>query len=243
MIDARLEGKTLEQVGSQFGLTRERVRQLLAKHGGPTRSEVGELRARRNLERANADTSKIREILEKAGPMSLADVATATGIAPEHVLGLWPAELERMRLRPVSWIASVWSDEEILRAIVDASTYEFPLTSSAYKELVRVGQVDGPSLPRVTQRFGTWATACDAAGVEHGQTMRSYQSKWADQDLLDYAREFFLSPGKAKSPGAYTEWKKVHAPDGPSGMTLRNRFGSWTTIKVRALSDSTEENE
>ena len=91
-------------------------------------------------------------------------------------------------------------------------------------------------MPRIWQRFGSWTAACEAAGVVPGQTMRPhYQSRWSDDDLLQIARQYFLDPGAPNSAGRFDEWKRATVPDGPSFQTLRNRFGSWTEVKRRAL--------
>lgn len=164
MIKRRWRGLTLDEIGVEFGVTRERVRQLLKKYGGPSAEEVRELRAaealtaQRNHEAAVA--AEIRGALEGRGPMTVPEVVESTGVDAGDVSKFWPQELSHLRLWGAGQGESRWSDEDILGALSEASAYEFPLTTTAYTELLQVGQVDGPSVPRIGQRFGSWSAAC-----------------------------------------------------------------------------------
>jgi hypothetical protein len=123
-----------------------------------------------------------------------------------------------------------------MNAIREASVYVFPLTTSAYRDLLAVGQVRGPSLPLVGQRYGSWTAACEAAGVTTGRTMRNnYESKWSDQDLVNIVQHYLLDPAAPNSANRFNDWKRRNMPDGPSFATIRNRFGSWTEAKRQAL--------
>jgi len=240
MIEARWAGKTLDEIGADFGITRERVRQILKKHDGPAVSDIRKLREDDAAASLARSSDSIRQFVTNAGPASVEDVGAALGMPTKLVAQLWPRDVAHLRLRPVDWIAQAWSEESILLAIRSASIYEFPLTAIAYTELVRVGQVVGPSLPRIAQRFGSWAKACEAAGVEHGQSRADYQSRWTDGDLLTYARRYLKDPSGTGSIGGYDPWKRENAPEAPSAMTLRNRLGGWSQVKKRALGQEDE---
>ena len=240
MIKRRWRGLTLDEIGVEFDLTRERVRQLLKKYGGPSAEKVRELRAAEALiaqsDHEAAVAGEIRYALEDGGPMTVLEVAEVTGIDASDVSRCWPQELSHLRLWGAGQGESRWSDDDILAALREASIYEFPLTTTAYTELLRVGQVDGPSVPRIGQRFGTWSAACARADVVAGDPWnREYESKWSDDDLLQIARAYLVDPAAPSSAHRFDEWKKKNAPDGPSAQTLRNRFGSWTEVKRRAL--------
>lgn len=240
MIELRRAGKTLDEVGQEFGVTRERVRQLMTKHGGPDAAEVRQVQAEREraaeLAHAASLDAAIRSVLGAAGPQTVEDVAAQTGIGNADVARFWPRDLAHLKLWGVSNAESRWSDDDILDAIKEASAYEFPLTTSAYRDLVAVGQIKGPSLPRIGQRYGSWTAACQAAGVTAGRTMRNnYESRWSDQDLLDIIRQYLLDPAAPNSANRFDQWKRDNVSDGPSFQTIRNRFGSWTEAKRRAL--------
>lgn len=242
MIERRWQGLTLEEVGAEFGLTRERVRQLLKQHGGPSSADIRQVRAEKaraaERDREEAISRTLRDALEKRGPMTLAEVVEVTGLDPSDVSKYWPENLAHLRLWGSGHAESRWTDEDICEALRHASIYEFPLSAAAYSELLRVGQVAGPSVPRIGQRFGSWTNACAAAGVVAGTPWnREYESKWSDEDLLQLARRYLLDPDAPSSAHRFNRWKRANAPDGPSAQTLRNRFGSWTEVKRRALAE------
>lgn len=240
MINRRWRGLTLDEIGAEFGVTRERVRQLLKKYGGPSAEEVRDFRAA-EAQTAQRDheaevAAQIRSALEDRGPMTVLEVVESTGADAGDVSKFWPKELSHLRLHSSGNYENRWSDDEILDAIREAALYEFPLTTNAYTDLLSQGQINGASMPRIWQRFGSWTSACEAAGVVAGQTMRPhYESRWSDDDLLQVARRYLLDPDSPNSANRFDEWKRACAPDGPSFQTLRNRFGSWTEVKRRAL--------
>lgn len=240
MIELRLTGMSLDDIGKEFDLTRERIRQLLKAHGGPTAAVVRAIRVAKAEEaeqaRAEVVAAALRAALREAGPMSVDHAAERAGLDSDEASRFWPEDLAHLRLWGGGHGENRWSNEEILHAIREAALYEYPLTTSAYSELLSVGQFQGPSLPSIGHRFGSWTAACDAAGVVPGPTRRdNYESKWSDDDLLKIVRRYLLDPNVPNSSHRFDEWKRAHAPDGPSAPTLRIRFGSWTEVKRRAL--------
>lgn len=248
MIELRRNGRTLDEVGKQFGVTRERVRQLMLKYGGPDSTSVRQAQMEKvqseEQVRGGVVSSTVRDVLSSSGPLSLDEVASATGIEAAEVARHWPAELAHLRLWGANGTESRWSDDEIMEAIRGAAVYEFPLTANAYGRLLAVGQIQGPSVPRIGQRYGSWTAACKAAGVTAGRAVRNnYESRWSDQDLADIVRQYLLDPGVPNSANRFDEWKRENVPDGPSFQTVRNRFGSWTEAKRRALTTTGSERE
>ena len=236
MMRLRRDGHTLEAISQQSGVTRERVRQLLKAYGGPTASEVREAAARRAEQEERAMADRLRNFLVESGPVTVDDAAAETGLAPQVVSRVWPHDLAYLRLHSAGHIEPQWTDDEILNSIREAALYDHPLTTTAYSELVSVGEIRGPSIARVGQRFGSWSAACEAAGVEPGPTHRdNYDSRWSDDDILRVVRAYLLDPDAPNSFHRFDEWKRSHAPDGPSGPTVRNRLGPWSTVKRRAL--------
>jgi len=186
----------------------------------------------------------IRRLLEEMGPMTVQDVASATRFQMNEIKLFWPPELAAMQLRQSRESSAAWSDETMLDALREAALYAFPLTSGTYRELRAVGQVRGPSVGKLRQRFGSWSKACEAAGVVPGESRRSnHESKWTDYDILQLIRQYFSVAPSGGSSGGYDEWRGVNAPDGPTATSIHMRFGSWNEAKRRALSREVEHHE
>jgi len=248
MMELRRNGLTLDEVGRQFGVTRERVRQLMKKYGGPDSAAVRQAQIERTeseeQSRGTSVTLAIRDVLNDSRPRSAEEVASQTGKDSSEIVKCWPKDLAHLRLWGTSKAESRWSDDEITDAIREAALYAFPLTANAYKRLLEVGQIQGPSSARIGQRYGSWTAACEAAGVTAGRTVRHhYQSKWSDHDLADIVRQYLLDPSVPNSANRFDEWKRENVPDGPSFQTVRNRFGSRTEAKRRVLTPTGSERE
>lgn len=180
---------------------------------------------------------RIREVISLFGPLTADEVAFLVEESETDVGAMWPQEMAHLRLRRARHAENHWSNEDIFGAIQNAALYEFPLTIRTYVELINVGQIQGPSVARICQRFGTWTAACDAAGVvAHPARRANYQSRWTDEDLLSIV---YMYLGDHSWPGTFASfdhWRKENMPEGPSSSTLRSRFGTWMEIKRRALS-------
>jgi hypothetical protein len=128
---------------------------------------------------------------------------------------------------------SRWSDEDMLRCLEDAATMAFPLTAAAYDKLRGDFLVRGPSSESVVLRFGTWARACEIAGVECGRAPRdSYTRSWTNRELLEFVCDYVRSTYFPSFSG-YEEWASM-TEGAPSAQTLRNRLGPWSEIKTLA---------
>lgn len=140
-----------------------------------------------------------------------------------------------VQVRPRS---STFTDTQALAALTSASVAigGRPLSWARYEELVRSGQVEGPSGARVIQRFHTWADACRAAGIRSGAPpKRDYTTRWTDDDMLALVVEYLADPAESGTYAGWDRWRARHRPEGPSAQTLRNRLGTWAQIKAEAL--------
>jgi hypothetical protein len=172
---------------------------------------------------------------------SARDAAVALGLSDAELAAGMTDEVRRLAVRVREGdYSQVYSDEDIFTAlrrswdVVKSSSTG--LSYDKYRELVGSGQIDGPSAPRILQRFGTWIAAAGLAGVPTGtRPNRTYESTWTDSEILTYVARYLGDPATSGSFAGWDAWKKGNAPSAPSGPTLRNRIGSWSDIKRRAL--------
>lgn len=251
IIHLREQGQTLESIGARYGLTRERVRQIVAKNGGPDRRVLRERRARSTAFAAQRVADQVRRFLLEHPGVSLEEAFEALGITDVRERR-WATTVENKRLSGVS-VSNRWrggakqaySPEDCLRALRQA--YEIvaaegqDLTYQAYKRLHDEGRVTGPGYVRLTQRYRTWLKALEAAGVPVSDrqrvihTRRSYARRWTNEQMLAYVVEYLSTDGYTGSFDGYDAWRVATGSDAPSGQTVRNVLGTWAQIKASAL--------
>lgn len=131
-----------------------------------------------------------------------------------------------------------YSDDDIKEALLrGVELLGEPLTTAGY-DSVRA-QFDGPSSARVIQRFTTWIRACDFAGAAHGQPRRAeYKRRWTDTEMLDWASAYFATEDCRGTYKDFSVWA-ASTPGAPSAQTVRNKLGSWATVKSAALAPAT----
>lgn len=232
----RGEGQTLQEIADAVGVTRERVRQILRRIGGPTAAEVREGAAQRHRDLQDDIAARVREDLSTHPGSTADEVAARLGCSKRDVQQHVPEDLRARIVNPAATVEQVWSDEDIMQALRTVGTYAFPVASADYDALLRTGEVQGPSVARICQRFGNWGNACRLAGVEPPPPRRDhYQSKWTDEDILAFVQDYLAAPGSSGTFSDYDPWRREHAPSAPSSALLRQRLGPWTQVKRKAL--------
>lgn len=160
-----LGGATLEEVGARFGLSRERVHQIFAEAGIPTRSarETATLRHQRLVDErgeqicdAFARSKDIAAIAHRFGASRKA--------VREIVAERFPPSERRHGGR-----LPVYSDEELIAFLREAAAaVPGRLTTGAYARYAAGRRTDDsrpwPSFQTPAKRFGTWCRACERAG-------------------------------------------------------------------------------
>lgn len=234
ILELRRSGLRLEEIGAQFGISRERVRQIVRNLGGVSTAEVRAARDERAEREEGILAGRIRAL-------------AASGLARSHsqlaeLLDLDEATVRRIGGRELSAYLGAgkrprirWTGEDIIRAIQQASTFEWPLSRGKYQHLVDVGEIEGPSAARIEQIFG-WSKACELAGVECPTVPnRTYQSVWTDDDLWHFVGEYIDHAGDAAPFRGYDAWRADYAPDAPSSGVIRGRLGTWSQVRREVL--------
>ena len=226
-------GETLAAIADVYGLTRERVRQILNKHGGPDALDARRARAEAR-EAADADLrAAMFEWIDNNPGRSRRDIATRFNTAEPEVSRLLGPAASRLLIRyqpaDVQFTANEICD---LLAYIAQEQGE-PLSADTYDSVYL--EYGGPTSGRIMQRFGSWNNACRAAGLETNQGRPTYSRRWSESDLIEAVAGYLASPGSAGTYAGYDEWARRTA-GAPSAQTVRNALGPWSAAKTAAQS-------
>jgi transposase len=230
----REQGRSLDEIARRFGVSRERVRQILRAHGGPDPQDVGEARRRRVEQQTEA---RIDELLAlwRAGE-DLSSAANALGLqtaACRSAIARFATEIDRAA-RKASLASSramvkTYSDRDIIVALtsVAARIGRVP-TAKEYGALAR--ELECPSLATVLNRMGGWTNAVRAAGLTPASApTRTRSRRWTVEACWAAVRHVVAELEEIPTVAGYDR----HAADRtdlPSSATVRNRLGRWSAI-------------
>jgi hypothetical protein len=124
-------------------------------------------------------------------------------------------------------------------ALQAANLMASPLTHTSYTNLLRSGRVQGPSVARIVQLFGSWTAACADVGVSSGEALRSnYERTWNEEQLFVFVERFLLIPVHRGASHQFDIWRATvnGTTKVPSLGTVRNIVGgTWNDIRTAAL--------
>jgi len=233
MLAMAKNGMTYEEIGGMYGVTRERVRQILKKFG-VTGSTTRGARAEAKLGVLSADRAHILEWAKRNPGLAARDAEEALGLEVSRVSQALGAEVSRVFIWKPRNAKLRYTEEMIFEALRSASILQgAPMSKASYDEYIEV--FGGPTSILLTQRFGSWKAACRAAGLavhaERGNTKR----RWSQGELVEVLIDYFSSPTARGTLDDYGRWAAEVKAVRPSGPTIAFRFGSWTAAKRAAL--------
>ena len=244
ILELRRSGKTLEEIGQDVGVTRERVRQIVSKLAPkevfPTPKKV------RDAEKNSSRKEISREISIRWSNykhFTIEDLAKEFSLTTSEILGLLNrVQITYLKANKKSHVPQIWTSDECLRVLREAATFAFPLTILEYRKLVDSNTIEGPTTAIFNARFGSWTAACAAAGVETGSALREYDSSWSDAEILLEVRRFMWETREVGwSPENYEKWRQSQDAAIPSFALIRMRLGAWSQVRVMALDFETNE--
>jgi hypothetical protein len=234
-IDARRSGESYRSIGQRYGVSHERVRQVVAEEPGTSMNIFAKQRTER--------IEEIRAWLVEHGPVTRSALLEHFGLKGRQLAYLvrdvedFPMHLVILSARPTD---ALFSDDDVyaaLRRVWAAVQHERPEVQGLSHALYNAYRnPDEPSPARIIGREQTWELACDHAGIPPGSTYRtkaSYGSVWSADDLWDALVRYLdasETDGIRPSYARYDAWQKTQ-PDCPSGTTMR--------LKLRALGYAT----
>lgn len=238
IIRLRIEKLTLDQIGASVGLTRERIRQIIKKTS-PNADEVIDylITEKKNSQLVNYEAS-LNGFIDEYGAVYLSELAILLDMESGQVSQNLPKYFHKFVIDKSvpSDVTSEWSRERVAAAIRKAGTYYFPLKTTDYEYLLEIGEVDGPSVPFIYNRFGSWSAMCIESGVESAPSRRiEYVRSWSEEELISFVQRFILSDGTTGSGNGYDAWREAQPDHVPSGVLIRNQFGKWSVARRIAL--------
>jgi len=256
ILELRMDGLKLDEIGKNFGVSKERIRQLLKStyslveddpllRGQTFREFFQEkIPARKNVEskkttdEREAIDSLVRNILNSRPGLTYEELAVLTGkeegnirdsLHPQTIKFVWSERGENVNESP-------FTDDDILNALRLSATHQSPISAPVYRDLVVRGLVNGPGPQTVAYRFGSWKKACEQAGVLFNEAVRSsYDHHWSENQMLEYIVAFLRDVSYGRGIQSYDKWRGELMNEAPSGALVRRKFETWIDTKNRAL--------
>ena len=237
----REQGWSLDEIALRFGVSRERVRQIMRAHGGPAPEDIAEARRRRAEAQAEA---RIDELLTRwRGGQTPRVAASELGLqaaACRSTIERFATDADRAA-RKASMAGARWvqtySDRDIILALVSVST-RVGRVPSAKEYAAHARELNYPSLPTVLNRMGGWTNALLASGMDPVTApTRARKRRWTDEACWKALRKVVRELGEIPTVLAY-ERHAAGRPELPSSATLRNRLGRWSSITTQLAAQS-----
>jgi AraC-like DNA-binding protein len=241
MAALREQGWSLDEVALRFGVSRERVRQILRAHGGPDPGSVAEARRRRAEQQAEAHIDELLGLWR--GGTQAGSAASTLGLqaaACRSTIARFATEVDRAARRAslagARAVPKTYSDRDIIVALlsVAARLGRVPIAKE-YGALAR--ELEYPSLPTVLNRMGGWTSALRAAGLTPVSTPgRTRSRRWTADACWAALRRAVAELGEIPTIVAYARYAEDRN-DLPSSATLRNRLGRWSAITTQLAAE------
>ncbi|GAA1306167.1 homing endonuclease associated repeat-containing protein [Brachybacterium tyrofermentans] len=229
-------GATLQEVGDLFGVTRERIRQILGRSTPWSSTDLNvAAKALREARRREQEAAvQAWSLTHPAAPIAASVVEL--GLSEDQVR----EKLGRLRSRHESTFATSRTptrrtQEQIIEDLRTFYAETGKLTCQAFSDWAREQDVPGHQTAAI--RFGTWNEALRAAGV--AEATGAPRSAFTDDDLWAAVISAVRAPDGGTTYRAVSEWLAAR-PAAPSGVLIRHRLRgpharSWVEIITTAL--------
>ncbi|MEA2220941.1 MAG: hypothetical protein QOJ35_3567 [Solirubrobacteraceae bacterium] len=236
----RERGYSLDEIALRFGVSRERVRQILRAHGAPDPELVADARRRRVAQQAEQRVDELL-VLWRAGhePRSAASALGLQAAACRSTIARFATDVDKAARRASlsdARGAQTYSERDIIVALraVAAGLGRVP-SAKEYALLAR--GLELPSLPTVLNRMGGWTRAVQAAGMTPlAATGSARPRRWTEEACWGALRRVVAELGEIPTVVSY-EAHAAGRPDLPSSATVRNRLGRWSAIAAQLAAE------
>ena len=229
-------GQTMQQIGDQYNLSRERVRQILEKSGQATRSGQESSQLRRQQQEACSE--EIMRLYWQSE--DVAEVAAELGFQQSSVSRVVKANLppdtrpDSQKRRKNGPQSKRHSDQEIISYLQAANaSLGGVLSISAYQEWAEQQpknkqgrQLPGPQAAAL--HFGSWREALLAAGLEANPSSPvNGTGKFGVQQCQQAIQELAAKLKTTPTARQYDQYARLSQGRLPSLATLRSIQGKW----------------
>ena len=237
MVALRLEGRSVSEIATRFGVSRQRVSQILRAEGA-TAGAARIAAAKRRDEAEAALLPQTSELFREG--WDLDEIASRVGLSPGRLAALMrdaatPGDrAARRAARSTSRrsAALTFSDADLLAGIRRIAERDRRVPSSNRYQAV-APELGLASLPTVANRFGGWAAAVRLAGlVPQESPRREYTRTWTADRCWRALRHLTDELGAPPTAAQY-DLLASNNDDLPSQATVRNRLGRWSEIVAR----------
>jgi hypothetical protein len=242
MKERRESGETLAQIGEAYGLTRERVRQILEKTYGDT--SLGYAEAKRSVKQKMLDEYReevLTKLRESPGSLSPGEITRDSPVPIRSASALLGSENWILTRAAQKHASSAVSDEQIAESLQrvwkSVPGYpDVPLSRVVYDNARSPQDLSGG---RITQRM-RWSDACKMAGIPVRESRRiRYPSAVSTEVAIGWIARFLADTETGKPTGAhvYEVWAR-RTPGAPSLATIQNVSPdeTWATLRAQAVS-------
>lgn len=236
-------GATLSQIGAEFGVSRERVRQILKESGlGSKRLKTRALEARRERSADARATQIARRYLAGTPIDGLRAEFRISRPALLQILtqkGFHLSPLARTRTRKAT--PPRYQTRELIKCLVTASNaIGGVLTTAAYTAFAATRKFsDGrrwPTHQTMLLRFGSWRAGLEAAGLATNASSPILGNVLFDKaHCIDAILETTRALGHLPTAAEYGRHASEMRGALPSMSTVRHRLGTWATALRQAV--------
>jgi AraC-like DNA-binding protein len=232
----REHGWSLDEIALRFGVSRERVRQILRAHGGPEPQDIADARRRRAESLAEERIDELLDLWRRGEqPRSAAGKLGLQAAACRSTIERFATDVDRAARRASMAGArrvQTYSDRDIILALTSVAT-RVGRVPSAKEYAAHARTLNYPSLPTVLNRMGGWTHALRAAGMTPlSAPQRRRTRRWTEQACWAALRTVCDELGEIPTVLSY-ERHAAGRDELPSAATLRNRLGRWSSISTQ----------
>jgi transcriptional regulator with XRE-family HTH domain len=229
VVALRQQGLTLKEIGQILGVSRERVRQILAARGGPSDEEVSIAKQKRLHLRHQVIQEQVQMLMDQ-GIFQMSVIEANLNLPRYQIRSAISPDLAAKIVR-TSHQKKLWTDERIMDSIRQASDGVAMFSTKQYADALKSGKISGPTLAVIFHRYGSWKSACDLAGVKSRDVKGRPKATSKVRAIADLSA-FLEQVTGSITASKYEKWAALNKK--VSLGTLRNLFGSWANAVITA---------